>query len=63
MDNASIIKLVVTVFAVIGCIGSYFYFGKIHNPVEEKLEEVIKAETGIDLDDYLPPDTDNTKAN
>ena len=62
MDNVSTVKLVVTIFAVIGCIGSYFYFGKIHNPVEEKLEEIIKAETGVDIDDYLPADTDDTKA-
>ena len=62
MDNASTVKIVVVVFAAIGCAVSYFCYGKIHNPVEEKLEEIIKIETGVDIDDYLPADTDDTKA-
>ena len=54
---------IVIVAALIGFC-SYFYFGYIHNPVEEEMEEIIKLQTGVDVHSVLPKDKpckNNTK--
>lgn len=37
-------------------VGGFAYTGKIHNPFEHIAEEIIKEETGVDIDKILPPD-------
>lgn len=49
-------KTLIIIAAVLVSICSYFYFGYIHNPVSEKMEEIIKLQTNIDVHNILPKD-------
>jgi len=42
-------KILVTIIVALIGISSVFFFGK-DNPVEEIAEEIIKEETGLDID-------------
>ena len=56
MGDARVITAFIVATALCIGLGSYAFYGKIHNPVEEKMEDIIEQQTGINLDDYLPPD-------
>lgn len=42
--------------AVLVAIGSFFVYGKLHNPVEAMVSKIVEAETGVNLDKMLPED-------
>jgi hypothetical protein len=50
---------VIIILSVIFSGVCYWYTGKINNPgtefAEEVIEEIVKKETGIDIDKLLPP--------
>jgi hypothetical protein len=49
-------KLIIVVVAALIGFCSCFYFGYIHNPVVEEMEEIIKLQTGVDVHNILPKD-------
>ena len=53
MDKLLLTSIVVSCAAVVGII-SFYFLGR-DNPVEEACEDIIKAETGVDID--LTPGT------
>lgn len=44
------------IIIIIIAVGSYFAYGKIHNPVEKAVTEMIKNKVGLDVDSILPDD-------
>ena len=61
MSDIAIKAAVVIICAGIGLGATYFgpYKGRPDNPIEEKCEEVIKDETGVDID--LTPGSPETE--
>jgi len=64
MFGFSAVTIAITIAALLAVVGSYFVYHKWRNPVEKEMEEIIKHEVGIDIDNYLPDDgntvSDNT---
>ena len=53
MDISLLLKIIIVAGACIIGVGSVFigkYKGQQDNPIEEKAEEVIKDQTGVDID-------------
>lgn len=48
--------LTLILLIIIISIGSYFTYGKIHNPVEKAVTDIIKNKVGVDVDSILPED-------
>ena len=48
--NEILIKIAIVFAAVVIGLGSYYFSGQKNNPVELVAEEVIKKETGLDID-------------
>ena len=48
MDKFLITSIIVACAGIVGLMS--FYFWGSDNPVEEACEEIIKAETGVDID-------------
>lgn len=48
--NEIFFKIAIVLAAVVIGLGSYYFTGKKDNPVEQVAEEVIKEETGLDVD-------------
>jgi len=64
MDVSLVFKIIVVMLAIVVGIASYFYGpfkGHFDNPIEEAAEEVIKEETGVNID--LTPFTKEHDAN
>ena len=57
--KTKVICFVIIILSVIFSGVCYWYTGKIDNPgtefAEEVIEEVVKKETGIDIEKLLPP--------
>ena len=57
--NAKLFCIILIAVLVVFAGVCYWYTGKINNPgtefAEEIIEEVIKKETGIDIEQLLPP--------
>ena len=57
--NTKVICFVIIILSVIFSGVCFWYTGKINNPgtefAEEVIEEIVKKETGIDIDKLLPP--------
>lgn len=51
-------RWILFIFFIIALISvvSYFVYGKIHNPVEKAVTEMIKNKVGLDVDSILPDD-------
>jgi len=48
MDKLLVVSIIVSICVVVSFI-SYYFWGS-DNPVEEACEDIIKAETGVDID-------------
>jgi len=48
--NEILIKIAIVFAAIVIGLGSYYFTGKRNNPVEIAAEEVIKEETGMNID-------------
>ena len=48
--------LIALVIIIIIAASSYFSYGKIHNPVEKVVTDIIKNKVGVDVDSILPDD-------
>ena len=57
--NTKVICLGIILLSVVFAGVCYWYTGKVDNPgtefAEEVIEEIVKKETGIDIDKLLPP--------
>jgi len=58
MNSVLVITIIVAISAIVAII-SIFFLGK-DNPVEEACEDIIKKETGLDID--LSPDDTSKKS-
>lgn len=56
LGASKLLIYIVVVIAGVLLIGSVVKTGKDHNPIEQVASEVIKKETGVDVDAMLPPD-------
>lgn len=50
MEPTLIYKMLIVSASLIVGVGSWVFFKKEDNPVEELAEEIIKQETGLDID-------------
>jgi len=57
MFGFSALTIAVVIAALLAIVGSYFAYHTWHNPVEEKMAEIIEHEVGVDIDNYLPTDS------
>jgi hypothetical protein len=63
MIDPTTFKVIVGIIGIIVCIASYCYYGKVKNPIEQEVEQIVKEETGIDIDTFIGQEQTATTAN
>lgn len=63
MFGFSAMTIAIAIAVLLAVVGSYFIYHKWRNPVEEKIQEIINQEVGVNIENYLPTDTNDTKPN